>query len=299
MANSDLALSMGVIFAIASSFSYTGTLILLRKGMESGSSTAAILFIDIIVGTGGFIIAWYLGSFSIVSINQVFWFILSGFFGAGLGTITHFIGIQRIGVSRATPIHSASPIWAVLLAIFILGESPESIVIVGTSLIIAGVFLLSLPEKEDSGGFKGWLDSGCLYPLISSISYGLSPVFVKIAFSYGKVPFIGIGISFWVGLATMFFYKRFMEDGGKIIIDKRSFKLFTIAALFNLAASGFLWTAFSLGDLTIVLPLSRITPLWVVILSIFFLKKQEKVTIKTFAAAILIVAGGILVTSVT
>ena len=299
MGNSDFNLSLSVIFAIASSFSYTGTLILLRKGMESGSSTAAILFIDVIVGTGGFIIAWYLGSFSLVSINQILWFMLSGFFGAGLGTITHFIGIQRIGVSRATPIHSASPIWAVLLAIFILGEQPQNIVLAGTTLIIVGVFLLSLPEKEDTPGFKGWLDSGCIYPLISSISYGLSPVFVKIAFSYGKVPFIGIGISFWVGLATMFFYKRFMEDGGKIIIDKRSGKFFTTAALFNLAASGFLWSAFSLGDLTIVLPLSRITPLWVVILSIIFLKKQEKVTFKTFFAAVLIVAGGILVTSVT
>ena len=70
MGNSDFNLSLSVIFAIASSFSYTGTLILLRKGMESGSSTAAILFIDVIVGTGGFIIAWYLGSFSLVSIKS-------------------------------------------------------------------------------------------------------------------------------------------------------------------------------------------------------------------------------------
>ena len=76
-----------------------------------------------------------------------------------------------------------------------MGEQPKNIVLVGTTLIIVGVFLLSLPQKEDSSGFKGWLDSGCIYPLISSISYGLSPVFVKIAFSYGKVPFIGIGLS--------------------------------------------------------------------------------------------------------
>ena len=299
MINSELALSMSIIFAIASSFSYTGTLILLRKGMESGSSTAAILFIDVIVGTGGLLIALYLGSFSSVSVYQIFWFILSGFFGAGLGTITHFIGIQKIGVSRATPIHSASPVWAVLLAIFILGERPQNIVILGTALIVMGVFLLSLPEQKEFGSLKSWISSGFLYSLLSSVSYGLSPIFVKFAFSYGRVPFLGIGISFWVGLATMFFYRKFMKNGGEIVVDKRSFKLFTIAALFNLAASGFLWSAFSLGDITIVLPLSRITPLWVIILSIFFLKKQEKVTIRIFFAATLIVIGGVLVTSVT
>jgi len=287
----------GVVLAVASSFSYAGTLILIRRGMQTGSSMAAILLIDIIVGTGALVVAFALGTLQTASIDQIFWFSLSGLLGAGFGTITHFIGIERIGVSRATPIHSASPIWAVFFAMTVLGERPQPSVLLGTILIVVGVCLLSWPEKEDAPGVRGWIDKGSLYPLVSSVGYAVSPIFIKLAFAHGRAPFLGIAISFWVGLGVMFAGRRLLPGGGEIIADRKSWGLFTLAAFFNLAASGFLWSAFSRGDITIILPLSRITPLWVVLLSILFLKDIEKVSLRILSAAILVVLGGVLITA--
>ena len=287
----------GVVLAVASSFSYAGTLILIRRGMQTGSSMAAILLIDIIVGTGALVVAYALGTIHTASFDQIFWFSLSGLLGAGFGTVTYFIGIERIGVSRATPIHSASPIWAVFFAMAVLGERPQASVITGTILIVVGVCLLSWPEKEDAPGVRGWIDRGSLYPFVSSVGYAVSPIFIKLAFTHGKAPFLGIAISFWVGLGVMFAGRRLLPGGGEIIADRKSWGLFALAALFNLAASGFLWSAFARGDITIILPLSRITPLWVVLLSIFFLKDIEKVTLRILSAAILIVLAGVLITA--
>ena len=258
---------------------------------------AAILLIDIIVGTGALVVAYALGTLQTASYDQIFWFSLSGLLGAGFGTITHFIGIERIGVSRATPIHSASPIWAVFFAMAVLGERPQPPVLLGTTLIVAGVYLLSWPEKEDAPGVRGWIDKGSLYPLVSSVGYAVSPIFIKLAFAHGRTPFLGIAISFWVGLSVMFAGRRLLPGGGEIIADRKGWGLFSLAALFNLAASGFLWSAFSRGDITIILPLSRITPLWVVLLSILFLKDIEKVSLRILSAAILVVLGGVLITA--
>ncbi len=286
-----------MVLAVASSFSYAGTLILLRRGMQTGSSMAAILLIDIIVGTGALIVAFALGTLQTATFTQIFWFSLSGLLGAGIGTITHFIGIERIGVSRATPIHSASPIWAVFFAMAVLGERPQAPVIMGTVFIVLGVCLLSWPERGDTPGLRGWIDKGSLYPLVSSVGYALSPIFIKLAFAHGRAPFLGIAVSFWVGLGVMLAGRRWLPGGGEIRANRKSWTLFALAALFNLAASGFLWSAFSVGDITITLPLSRITPLWVVFLSVFFLKDIEKVTLRILSAATLVVLGGVLITA--
>ena len=287
----------GMLLAVGSSISYAVTLILLRRGMQTGSSMAAILIIDMIVGTGALVVAFSLGTLQTTTIVQIFWFSLSGLMGAGIGSITHFIGIERIGINRATPIHSASPIWAVFFAMAVLGERPLAPIIMGTIFIVLGVCLLSWPEKGDAPGLRGWIDKGSLYPLVSSVSYALSPIFIKLAFVHGRAPFLGIAVAFWVGLGVTLIGRRFLPGGGEIITDRKSRKLFALAALFNFAASGCLWSAFSVGDITITLPLSRITPLWVVFLSLFFLKDIEKITIRILSAVILVVLGGVLITA--
>ena len=179
----------------------------------------------------------------------------------------------------------------------VLGERPHAPIIIGTILIVLGVCLLAWPDRGDAPGLRGWIDNGSLYPLVSSVGYGISPVFIKMAFAHGRAPFLGIAVAFWVGLGVMLVGRRFLPGGGEIVTDRKSRKLFVFAALFNLAASGFLWSAFSVGDITITLPLSRVTPLWVVFLSVFFLKDIEKVTIRILFAAIIIVSGGVLISA--
>jgi uncharacterized membrane protein len=50
------------------------------------------------------------------------------------------------------------------------------------------------------------------------------------------------------------------------------------------------------GDVIIILPISRLYPLWVLILSALFLGRQEKISIRIVMAGGMVVSGGVLVT---
>ncbi len=65
---------------------------------------------------------------------------------------------------------------------------------------------------------------------------------------------------------------------------------------FNIIAAYLMWTAFVAGMVSSVLPLSRMTPLWVILLSLLFLGKIERVAPKTAVSACLVVAGGMMIT---
>ena len=58
-----------------------------------------------------------------------------------------------------------------------------------------------------------------------------------------------------------------------------------------------LWTAFTMASVSTALPLSRIAPIWVLILSYFFLGKLETINRKTVLATVCVVTGGVLITA--
>ena len=61
------------------------------------------------------------------------------------------------------------------------------------------------------------------------------------------------------------------------------------------ASAGLFWTALMMGEVSIVMPLSRLGPLWAVLWSYLFLGRIERVTFRIFFAASIIVAGGVLI----
>jgi drug/metabolite transporter (DMT)-like permease len=134
------------LLPVGSSLLYAGTLVVLRQGMRGGTPLAALLTVNTLVAIGGLGIALIRGTLFSTTLTPLLWFIVIGFFGQGIGTITHYIGIDRMGVSRSTPIQSATPLWGVLIAVIVLGEEPSAMTILGTLGIVGGVMLLAVPE---------------------------------------------------------------------------------------------------------------------------------------------------------
>ena len=67
--------------------------------------------------------------------------------------------------------------------------------------------------------------------------------------------------------------------------------------MFSATATGLLWYTLTFSDVTVVLPLSRTAPIWVVLLSLVFMGDMERVNARLFGAAGLVVLGGFLITS--
>ena len=58
------------------------------------------------------------------------------------GRLLNFVAVSKIGVARSSPVVGASPLFAVTLAILLLGETPNLTVAVGTVSIITGVVVV-------------------------------------------------------------------------------------------------------------------------------------------------------------
>ena len=282
----------GEYLAIASSLVYAGTLVAIRRGMVGGTPLAALLTVNSIVALGGLVGAALRGTLFTVALAPFLWFAVVGFLGQGIGTLTHYTGIERMGVNRATAIQSSTPLWGAIFAILVLGERPGPAVMAGTVAIVGGVVLLAVPEKWNAKG--GWSHRALIYPVISSVAYAFVPIFTKFAFALQQTPFLGFGVAFSVGTLTMLAGARILPGGGKIRMSPGSFGLFAGAGVLNLLGSIFFWNALVRGEVTVLLPISRLYPLWVLILGAMFLGNLERLTARVVLAGAMVVAGGVL-----
>ncbi|MCY3824130.1 MAG: EamA family transporter [Nitrospinae bacterium] len=283
--------------AVATSFSYSITLISVRRAMTTGSPLMSIIVLNSLVSTAGLTTALVLGTLASTNVRALGWFALTGMAGHGTGSLIFFSAIERLGVSRATAVHSSAPLWGVVFAVIILGEQPGAYVLLGTLGIVGGVFLLSWPEKKRAGGgSQNYSRRDYLLPLSSSVCYATVPVFAKLGLAEHEAPYLGFGVAFGAGLLLMLAARRMMPGGGVIRGNVETVRALLVGLPFNIIAAFLMWTAFVAGMVSSVLPLSRMTPLWVILFSFLFLGKIERVVLKTVVAACLVVAGGVMIT---
>ncbi len=290
------SLGRAELLALASSLLFSGTLVFLRQGMRSGTPLAAVLVINACVSAGGFAGALLRGTLMGSSSAPLLWFTAMGLVGPGVGSIFRMVAVERMGLNRSTLIASSTPIWGTLLAVFVLGEEPSPRVILGTMLIVGGVSMLVFEGGEGAGDFRSWLRSALIFPIVASLAYAIAPVFTKLAYAYQQTPMVGLGVSFAVGNFLLFATKPLLPGGGRIHAPRRSLAWFALGGVFNLSAAICFMTALTFGEVSSILPVSRLTPLWVVLLSAVFLRRLERLTWLIALAAAMVVAGGVMIT---
>ena len=288
---------LGELLAIGASLSYSTSLIAIRQGMRSATPIAGVLILSATVSVLGLVIAAARGTLQESTLTPVLLFMLGGCLGQGVGQLTSAIGIEKMGVSRSVPIQSSTPIFSVTFAMIFLGERPGIGVGMGTLLIVAGVCLLSLGERRSHQSFKSFFQGALVYPLTSALSYALLPVLANVAFSYQKTPIMGFACAFTAGTLLLAVTRPLLPGGGKLEADARAVRLFLGAGITTTAAAIMFWTAMTIAPVSTVLPLSRLVPLWVVLWSYFFLGGLERITSRIVAAALMVVAGGVLITA--
>ena len=280
--------------ALSASVFYSITLIFFRRGLEYGSPFVAILFINTFVCVTGFVFSLQTETIPEISMYALFWFVVTGIVGFGIGHLIALIGIQKIGVNRSAPITSVTPIWSVLFAVFFLNEKPNFYVCLGTFLIAVGVWTLSVKKKQEEVANED-LRSGLIYSLVASILFSIMPVFLKYAYSYQATPFFGMSVAFGTGAIAVYLTRPILPKDSIRKTEKLGYQLFAIAAFFNIFASIFMWHSMHKGDISVIIPVSRLNTLWVLILSFFFLKKVETLTLRVVLGALIVLVGGMLV----
>jgi uncharacterized membrane protein len=278
-----LALAAALLSAVATIF--------VRQGLR-GSDPYTGAWINMIVGAVGlWICVFVTGGVGEVSSRSLLLFAAAGLIGTVGGRLTRFLAIAKVGAAVSAAVSSLTPLIATFLAILLLGERVTLPILVGTIVITIGTVLLS--TSGERLGFRPWL---IVWPLISATCFGIVQIIRKMGLD-DMGPVLGTSIN--LTAAAIAFSALMLASGHRGIYACRGRPLihFVLAGLMENAGVLLTIVALTLGAVSVVVPLTAAMPIFVLILSHFFLKGVEVITARVVAGALLIVLGVCVITA--
>lgn len=224
-------------------------------------------------------------------------FTAAGVVSTVLGRVALYTGIKRVGASRAEPLKSVNPLFAVLVAIPVLGERMVIQHLLGVVFIVAGIVLISWertggPTYDDLGTPKD-----LIFPLLAALFFGIEPIFAKIGLNDGAPFLVGLAIKTLTAATGLFAYLWWRT--GLPSVKTASIRSLSWAAAVGVAEVAFLvslYASLSVAPVVLVQPIIQSSPLFVVVFSFVLLQHREHVNRRLLAGAIVVVIGGVLVT---
>ena len=265
------------------------TAILAKCGIRQTSSNLATALRTIVVLIFSILMVFVVGSQqSIKDIEATSWLflILSGL-ATGASWMCYFKALSIGDVNKVVPVDKSSTILSVLLAIIVFQETNNLIVkLFGTVLIGAGTYLM-IEKKKSSGESKSgkWI----LYAILSAVFAALTSVLAKIGIS-GVESNLGTAIRTAVVL-IMAWTIVFSKGEQKQIkgIDKKELLFIALSGLATGASWLCYYYAIQNGDMSVVVPIDKMSVLLTVIFSTLFLK--EKMSFKAVFGLVVMSVG--------
>ena len=281
------------IWAIFSAAAWAVDSILVRKGTAfSNASTAALVsfFVNVTI-----LVPYIFFQYPLEKIFQPasLFFVVSGIIQPAIVRVMFYVGIVRLGVSRAGPIRGTSPFFAVAIAFFLFHERPELAVYVGGLLTIAGTWLVSYKRT----GEGKWRTIDLMFPLGAAMLASVSQNIRKVGLNTTNEPIIAATISTATSLCCLFGSVLFSGKASSIKITRECLPYYGAAAVFALIGQLCTFIALNGGQISVVTPLVNTTPLFVIGLTALFLRGEEKVNKAVVIGVIFLVAGIAVITA--
>ena len=212
-------------------------------------------------------------------------FILGGLAGAAIGRRFIYQSIDLLGPSRASVIRGSSPVLTAFLAVLLYQEEVSPLRWAAILAIVGGAALVSYAPGS---GARGWLAIGVLYALGAAASYGIRPIFIKLALEQADAPLAGSIIGAFAALIYSFAMDR--PKVGLAKIDK-SFLFFLFAGITQTTALLALTFGLSHGDVSLVYSLASSAPLFTLLFTAILLRGVDRVTPQLVLGSVAVVAG--------
>ena len=139
---------LGIVLAITAAFCWGIGAIFARLGLRNIrastgtfiSTLASVLLVGLLALTLNFDDIVHL------SPTALLWFALIGVANFVLGRQFNYLAIKYIGVTKATPLFAAAPFFAMFLAVIFIGERVNVAIVIGTLVIMTGLYLVVTSE---------------------------------------------------------------------------------------------------------------------------------------------------------
>jgi len=281
------------IWAIFSAAAWAVDSILVRKGtVFSNASTAAFIsFLVCVVVLVPYIFLDY-------PLETIFhpanlYFVVSGLIQPAIVRVLFYVGIVRLGVSRAGPLRGTAPLFTMAIAFFALSERPGLFVYAGAALTVAGTWLVSYKRE----GEAKWRKIDLLFPLGAAVLASVSQNIRKMGLLTIDAPLVASTISSATSFVCLLVSLSVSGKIGSLKINRGSLPYYGVAAIFALAGQVCTFIALHRGQVSVVSPIINTTPLFVIALTALFLRGEEKITRNVVIGVILLVAGIAVITA--
>ena len=285
---------MWILAAVMSAVFAGLTAILAKCGIRKTNSDVAMAVRTIVVLAFSVLMVFVVGSqgtIGDIGVKSWVFLILSGL-ATGASWICYFKALSLGDVNKVTPIDKSSTVLSVILAIIIFGETNNlAVKLIGTALIGVGAYLMIEKKKSDNQTKgSGWL----IYALLSAVFASLTSVLAKVGIT-GVESNLGTAIR-TVVIIIMAWAIVFAKGEASQVknIEKKELLFIGLSGL----ATGGSWLcyyyAMQKGELSVVVPIDKMSILLTVLFSWIFLK--EKLSKKAVLGLVLMCVGTLAMT---
>lgn len=202
----------------------------------------------------------------------------------------YFKALSIGDINKVVPIDKSSTVLTVLLAIICFGETSNLVIkLIATVILAAGIFLMvekkQRVEKRES---RAWM----VYAVLSALFAALTSILAKVGIS-GVESNLGTAIRTGVVLvmAWVIVLARGKQKQLKAL-DKKELLFIALSGIATGASWLCYYYAIQNGDVSVVVPIDKLSIIVTVIFSYFVFK--EKLSKKAFAGLCLMIAGTLL-----
>ncbi len=204
------------------------------------------------------------------------------------------ISQRRIGAARTSPLLTMSPVFALVVAAFAVGQIPGALAFVAIVPMIAGAYLVAGGGSEARG-------ADALPGLACALMWGVSPVLTVRGLEGLDSPLLGVAVGLLAAVAAYGGFLLARRGGPRppvIAFDALAFKV--IAGVLVALATWWRWIAIDGADVAVVVSLGLLSVPVVLFLSPLLVGKHlERVTPRVWAGAGLVVGGALALIAVT
>jgi DME family drug/metabolite transporter len=287
---------LAVVLALLSAALFGAMTVALRSGFRAGGAPDAELGALVTTAAAAVVagVAALLDRESApLTLRDAAFFALAGLIAPGASQLLFTRAVRDAGPSRTSVVVGTAPLFAAAMAIAFLDEPVEAPLVIGGLLVVAaGLILVNEPDRPEHVRLSG-----------IAIAFGATLLFTSrdnlVRWYSGETAsgsIRGAAIAIGAGaLGTLVFILA--TRGGSLRKDARrlAWRPFAVAGLFFGLSYVCLFAAYYRARVTVVSPLVATESLWGVTLSALLFRRTELVGTRLAGAAVLVVAGGTLI----
>ncbi|MDA0240124.1 MAG: EamA family transporter, partial [Proteobacteria bacterium] len=263
---------LGGLLSLLSAVTFAFSNVAARRGVIRGSVLQA-LAITVPIGVPIFLIAalaaGVIGTITDFSPTALLFLALAGFFHFVWGRYCNYRAINAIGSNLASPVQQSSLIVSLGLAVWLLGESFSALRIFGIACIVIGPAIM-LPRRRGEAArkstpspeFQPRYAEGYSFAILSSMGYGLSPIFIRSAL-IGTTPGTGLvgGLVSYTAatviVGLILFWRQPRCDIFEVGAEPA--KWFAVSGVFVCVSQMLRFMALAIAPVSVVTPIQRTT----------------------------------------